>query len=137
MVYAYYVCEFMRIKEKLIKENICFTENWKVRRKLGARNYIIHGTVKFLFFSTAILLGNTLINPNYTNDIISNVIIYFIISFLAPITSWFTNEYRYSKFNRIWPVAGYCMVKKMGCYFIYYFKLKKLFWQESCSMIKM
>lgn len=89
----------MTIKEKLIIENKEFVEGWKIKREPGMMRFIITGVIKWALFSSAIVLGDNLIDHkigiNHTDTI---VII--IISIMAPVVGWFVNEYRYKNSNK-------------------------------------
>ncbi|WP_313130581.1 hypothetical protein [Anaerocolumna sp.] len=84
----------MKIREKFILENKEFIAEWEIKRKVGKIRYITVGIIRFALFTTAILLGNGLVNNKIelnSSDLITIV----LISILAPIISWFANEYRY------------------------------------------
>lgn len=91
----------MKIKGQLKKENNEFVSDWRIKRKVGGRKYIITGIIKLGLFSLAIVLANNLIKQQNTIINISEVITILIISVLAPIVSWYANEYRYDRSNKI------------------------------------
>jgi hypothetical protein len=85
----------MNIKEKLIFENKELIAEWDIKRKVGKIKYIVIGIIRFaLFITAAFLLGNGLSNKRLELNN-SELISIIVISILAPIISWFGNEYRY------------------------------------------
>jgi len=87
----------MKIRENFILEDTEFIVEWEIKRKIGIIKYVVIGIIKYALFSTAILLGNGLINRKIEINS-SGLITIIAISILAPVINWFMNEHRYKKY---------------------------------------
>lgn len=73
----------MSIKEKLIIENKELADEWKERRKVVIKKYLVTGFVKFALFTTAIQVGSDLLNHKIEINS-TDLMIIIGISILAP-----------------------------------------------------
>lgn len=80
-----------------MRKNNEIMNEWGIIREKGMKKYVLNKYISLGIMMIIIYFICVVVNKK--DNYISNALIYTVIVVVAPIASWFVNEYRYKKSN--------------------------------------